>query len=94
MTDNYIHLILKVKAIQNVNIAKFMYYGKTQNQWSKKYMKKDSYNFITPSVEQIYSVITNTTIEVVQQESYSYPTLGAVKSLEQQTEHVCKYRVT
>ena len=46
------------------------------------------------SLEQVYSVITNATTEVVHQESYSYPTLVAVNSFEQQAEHVCKYRVT
>ena len=28
MTDNYIHLIFKVKAIQNANIVNFVYCGK------------------------------------------------------------------
>ena len=30
MTDNYIHLIFKVKQYKNAKIANFVYYGKTQ----------------------------------------------------------------
>ena len=30
VTNNYIHLIFEVKAIQNANIANFLYYWKTQ----------------------------------------------------------------
>ena len=30
VTDNYVNLIFKVKAIENANIANFVYYGKTR----------------------------------------------------------------